>query len=75
MTHDRLIDLTTKLHEANRLSVTEAREFAQLLGKDDPYLKAVAFRLFTQTYTIEDAEYFCVACRFRFGCVLGGKAQ
>ena len=49
MTHDRLVELTTKLHETSRLSTSEAREFARLFRSDDPGSGLVAFRLVTQT--------------------------
>jgi hypothetical protein len=66
MTHDRLVDLTTKLHQTSRLSTREAREFAQLAGKGDPDLGGVAFRLVTQTYSFEDTGQFSVACKLLF---------
>ena len=75
MTHDRLVDLTTKLHETNRLSVSQAREFAQLVGKGNPDLESMAFRLVIQTYSLEDAEQFSIACKLLFGCVLTGRVQ
>lgn len=75
MTHDRLVDLTTKLHETSRLSISEAREFAQLIGKGNPGFEAIAFRLVTQTYSLEDVEQFSVACKLFFGRVLSGRTQ
>lgn len=75
MTHDRLVDLTTKMHEGTRLSVSEAREFAQLIGKGYPGLEAVASRLLTQTYTLDDAEPSAVACKLLLGSALRTRLQ
>ena len=75
MTHDRLVDLTTKLHQTSRLSTHEAQEFAKLIGRANPELEGVAFRLVTQTCSLEDAERFSVACKLLFGCVLTRRVQ
>ena len=43
MTRDRLVELTTKFHETSRLSVSEAREFAELVGNGYPDIESAAF--------------------------------
>jgi hypothetical protein len=75
MTHDRLVDLTTKLHQTNRLSSNEAREFAQAVGERNSELEAVAFRLVTQAYSLGDAEQFSFVCRVLFGRAITGTVQ
>jgi hypothetical protein len=75
MTHERLVDLTTKLHETSRLSISEAREFARVIGQKDPELEGIAFRLVTQTHSLEDAKRFSGACKLLFGCMLTGRVQ
>lgn len=75
MTYDRLVDLTAKLHQTSRLSISEALEFAHLVGKGDTDLDALAFRLLRQTFSLENTEEFSVACRLLFGCAFTGRVK
>jgi hypothetical protein len=75
MTHDRLVDLTTRLRQTGCLSPNEAREFAEFIGKQDSTLEGVVFRLVTQTYSLKDAERFSITCKLLFGATLNGRVQ
>jgi len=70
MTHDRLVDLTTKLHEISRLSSTEAAEFAQIVGNGNLELESTAFRMVSQIYSLKDAEQVSIACKLLFGRIV-----
>jgi hypothetical protein len=39
MTHDRIVDLTTKLHHTSHLSTEETQEIAKMLGQQNHSLK------------------------------------